>query len=388
MKWNVVVVRYGEIALKGPIVRERMENTLMRNILWRARRSGIAIKKIGIRNARVIVYPDNVERCRDLAIEITKVFGVVSTSPALETSNDIETVSKIAIEIAREKMSENAKSFAIRARRVESYPLTSKDIERIVGQRVKEALGLRVDLEQPDIEIHIEMRSDRAYIYTDVLRGPGGLPYGVEGLCVSLFSGGMDSTLASWLMAKRGCRIRLLHMRLYPLYGEDAFERAITVAKQLREWFPEDDYAMAIVDNYGELLKELITVVPERIRCIVCKRLMLEIAQRYANEIGAKAIITGESIGQVASQTLDNVYAIHTGIEIPILTPVIAMDKEEIAQKLREIGLYTYVARSVTACKVTPRYPETHADIHIVRKYLDKVRNITKKAVIKELKLD
>ena len=385
---DVVIVRYGEIALKGPHTRRRMEGSLLEAISWRLRRCGFEKHDIVAEEGRIFVYPIDASSI-DVAKCLTKVFGVVSTSPALEIPNDIETIKRVAKDVAT-KVLENRKveSFAIRARRVESYPITSKDIEKIVGQIVKDATGLKVDLEEPDLEIFIEVREQHAYIFTEVLRGPGGLPYGIEGKCVVLFSGGMDSTLALWMMAKRGCEVVPLHMVLKPLYGDDAFEKALRVLKMLREWIPRDSFEVLLVENYGRLLKEVARSVPTSLRCLACKRLMLLIAQRIAREIGAKAIATGEVIGQVASQTLDNIYAISRNLEIPVLRPLISFDKEEIAAKLRELGLYEEACRRVATCYVVPPNPETHADPSALEPYEDLLQRLATEARVRSIAID
>ena len=375
---DVIIVRYGEISLKGPLVRERMEKTLVEHIRYRLSRCGFSGYEIVSERGRIFVYVQN--NAVDAAKCISKVFGVVSTSPAIEVDNDIDVIKEAALNVALNiARSRKISSFAIRARRVESYPITSKDIEKIVGQVVKDATGWRVDLENSDIEIFIEVRERSAYIYTDVFKGPGGLPYGSEGKCVALYSGGVDSTVAMWLMAKRGCDIIPVHMVLKPFYSDLAYERAVNVLKIFREWVPKEVFEAYFVVNYGDLLKEIIERVRQRLICLACKRLMLLIARRIAEEVKAKAIVTGDSLGQVASQTLDNLYVISKGIPIPVLRPLIGFDKEEIAELARKLG-FEEAMRSLPPCKALPEYPETHAKPDALDEYNEFLERLAEEA--------
>lgn len=389
----VILVRYGEIALKGPLVRGRMERNLMEAIKWKLRRI-IDVEEFSVvkEDGRIFV---KIPKIRDLdslnnyVKELVKTFGVVSASPAIEIDNNIFTISSVSVELVKDLVSKRkVNTFAVRARRVESYPITSKDIEKIVGQKIKESLNLSVDLENPDLIIFIEVREKKSYIFTEVVEGPGGLPYGVEGLCISLFSGGADSTLAMWLIAKRGCEILPLHMVNKPFYSDEAYQRVFSVMKRFREWIPKDRVEIVLVENYGEIMKKLGDVVPLRLRCLACKKTMFLIAQKLAKERKAKAIVTGESLGQVASQTLDNLYTISKGMEIPILRPLIALDKEEIAYMLRKIGLFDVTAKDVGKCGFLPPHPEIHAKPDALDPYTDLLNKLAEQAIFTSIFLD
>ena len=376
---SAVIVRYGEITLKGPLVRRKMEQALAKHIVFRLGYCGFNDFDVVLERGRIFVYVD--KSVNDAAKCLTKVFGVVSVSPSIEIDNDIDVIKEAAVKtvliVSKER---RIQSFAIRARRVESYPITSKDIEKIVGQAVKDATGLRVDLEKSDLSVFIEVRERSAYIYTEVLKGPGGLPYGIEGKCVALFSGGVDSSIAMWMAAKRGCEVAPLHMVARPFYSDKAFERAINVLKAFREWVPRKEFTAFFVTNYGDLLKKIVDGVKKRLVCLACKRLMLLIAARVAKEIGAKAIVTGESLGQVASQTLDNIYVISKGIEIPVLRPLIGFDKEEIASLARSLGFEMAMA-SLPACSALPEFPETHAEPGALDEYEGLLTRLSQEAV-------
>jgi thiamine biosynthesis protein ThiI len=382
---SVVLVRYGEVTLKGFYVRSRMERLLAKHVEFRLRRCGFNDFDVVLDRGRIFVY---VDRAVDAAKCLTKVFGVVSVSPAVEVDNDIDVIKDYATRLALDAVKgRKIQSFAIRARRVESYPITSKDIEKIVGQVVKDSTGLRVDLEKPDLEVFIEVRERSAYIFTEVFKGPGGLPYGVEGRCVALYSGGVDSTVAMWMTAKRGCDVTPIHMVSKPFYSDKAYERAVEVLKVFRDWIPKEEFKALFVTNYGELLKRVIEVVERRLTCLACKRLMLLIASRVAEEVNAKAIVTGDSLGQVASQTLDNLYVISKGIRIPVFRPLIGFDKEEIASLARSLG-FEKAMISLPPCAALPEHPETHAEPDALDKYSDFLEKLSQDAVWEEMIID
>ena len=380
-----MLVRYGEIALKGPYTRSRMEQLLVDAIRSRLDRKGIKYESIIRERARIIVITEENE---DAARELTKVFGVVSTSPAIEVPNDMDTLARYALEVAIKEKERGIESFAIRARRDKRYSITSKDIEKIVGQAVKDGTGLRVDLRNPDLVIGIEVWMDRAFIYTKTFKGPGGLPYGSEGNVIVLFSGGMDSTLAMWLSFKRGCKAKPLFLDTGRFWSNRARERVLRVAKELREWIPEP-LELFVGKGYEKVMERILEEVEPRLRCLVCKSCMLRIAMRLAKEIGAKAIVTGESLGQVASQTLDNIASIDSTVYgLPIFRPLVFLDKEEIASKLRELGLYDIVAIDVGKCKLVPQYPETRSKVEEIHKYRDIIEESADVVEIESIVLD
>ena len=383
---RVALARYGEIALKSPPVRRRMERKLLENVVRALERRGIEFEEAAIESARILVYT---ERSEEAARAMARVFGVVSTSPAVECGNSIEEIQRVALEEARRFIERRrVETFAVRARRsFKGYPLTSKDVERIVGNVVRRELGLSVDLEGPDLVVGIEVWRDRAFVYTETIRGPGGLPYGVEGLALALFSGGIDSFVAAWLAAKRGCRVCLLFADPGSFWSDAARERVARAARELREWVPES-LRLFIVENYGELLKQILERVERELVCIVCKKLMMRIGEALAREIGALALVTGESIGQVASQTLHNIAAVESGVRIPVIRPVAGMDKEEIAELARRIGVYTSLAIDVGRCRAAPLHPATRADMNRVEGYSDLVEELASRASVVERSVD
>ncbi|RLE99503.1 MAG: tRNA 4-thiouridine(8) synthase ThiI [Thermoprotei archaeon] len=370
---NLLLVRYGEITLKSREVRSRMEAKLVRNIKVQLNLRKIYDYVIRKESGRIFIYSDEVDACSEV---LRKVFGVVSFSPAIEVERDLSTIREAVLEVAENILREGM-SFSIRARRSDkTIEYSSKQLEEILGADVLENIsGVKVDLDNPDKTIYIEVREEHAYIFHEVVAGPGGLPYGVEGKVIGLLSGGIDSTVAAWMVMKRGCSLVPVHFDLSPFYGEDAKERALLVLKWLREWIPERRWRAYTVP-LGEVHKN-IDITP-RYRCLLCKLLMLKVGEKIAERERGKALVTGESLGQVATQTLDNLYFLTTRVNIPVFRPVLAFDKNEIADYARRIGVAEIADRKVEACALSPKKRGyrvvTHASektIYAVKKALE-----------------
>ena len=369
MENNVVLVRYGEVTLKSPYVRKLMEKKLVDHIKYVLRKHGYEGVNIRLIPGRIFI--NNVNNAAEVANIVSKVFGVVSTSPAVEVRTEISEIKKSVVNYALEVLKEN-RSFAIRARRVKRFPITSKELEKILGAEVLNKLRerkLKVNLTSPDVTIYVEVRSRKTYIYHEVLDGVGGLPYGVEGKAISLVSGGIDSPVAAWLIMKRGVKVISVFFNSGPFTSREAVEKTHTTIKILREWVPEDEFYFYEV-NYGEALRTIVENVRPQLVCLACKRTMLKTAIELAKIEGAKAIVTGESLGQVASQTLDNIFAISYNLEYPILRPLIGLDKDEIVRLARKIGTYDVSSRNIIECRASPAYrgfkAVAHADIDVI----------------------
>jgi len=366
---NVVLVRYGEVTLKSPYVRELMEKKLIDHIKYVLRKHGY--ERVNIRLIPGRIFINNVDNAAEVANIVSKVFGVVSTSPAVEVRTEISEIKKSVVNYALEVLKEN-QSFAIRARRVKRFPITSKELEKILGAEVLDKLRekkLKVNLTSPDVTIYVEVRSRKTYIYHEVFDGVGGLPYGVEGKAISLVSGGIDSPVATWLIMKRGVKVIPVFFNGGSFTSREAVEKARTTIKILREWVPEDEFYFYEV-SYGEALRTIVENVRPQLVCLACKRTMLKTAIELAKIEGAKAIVTGESLGQVASQTLDNIFAISYNLEYPILRPLIGLDKDEIVKLARKIGTYDVSSRNIIECRASPAYRGfkaiAHAEVDIV----------------------
>ena len=266
---------------------------------------------------------------------LSRVFGIANFAAASRVLPDLDLLSK---SIEEEISGRQFASFAVAARRAfKTFPHTSQEINQMIGARVKLASGAKVNLSNPDLTIYIEVLPNEAFYYFEKIRGPGGLPVGVSGTVVCLLSGGIDSPVAAYRMMKRGCRVVFVHFHSQPFADRTSQEKAIDLAQRLTRYqFASRLYLVP----FGETQQEVVARVTSRFRILVYRRLMLRIAEEIAQKEGAQALVTGESLGQVSSQTIENIAAIEEAATLPILRPLVGMDKEEITEQAQQIGTY------------------------------------------------
>jgi len=359
-----VLVAYSEIALKSEPVRRRLERMLMDDIRFMVERRLSRRPLVSRSRGRIVV------KCVDpevAAVTCSKIFGVVKSMSALEANTDLESMVERSLRVA-ERALEPGDRFAVRASRAGSHPYTSQDVERRVGSEILERLsdrGLRVDLESPEETIHVEARERVAYVYHRVIEGVGGFPYGSQGRLVSLLSGGIDSPVAAWLMMRRGAAVFPLFLDQRPHVGDDYVSRVESVAKRLREYVPRTEFYLCTI-AMGNIMGVIRDKCPASLRCVVCKRMMVRIGCRVAEMEKVLGLVTGESLGQVASQTLPNLRLIDDVASLPVYRPLIGMDKEESVNLAREIGTYELSTRRVHGCSVVPPRPATRAKVEEV----------------------
>jgi len=372
----LVIVRYGEVSIKGKVGRARMERQLVRNIVDALEEHNISAKPRLSEGRMWICCFKSEEEALNAANVLSHVMGIVSLSPAVELSfGSLDDLKDEAVKFFGDKL--RGKTFAVRARRVGTHSFTSKDVEKIVGAALL-PYGSKVDLSNPEYIAYIELRKDKAYFYDKIVKGPGGLPLGSEGKVLSLFSGGIDSPVATWYALKRGCAADLL---LFNIGGEKQVWSVAMVAKVLADrWFYGYKPKMYVVD-VRPLIARIAVSTPENYVVIILRRYMNRIAERLAQRIGALALVTGESLGQVASQTLNNIYVIEEAVKIPILRPLIGLDKEEITTLARKIGTYDYSIRVEEYCSLGTRVTTPAAR-------LDKVREYESKASVSDGEID
>ena len=355
-KIDSILVRYGEIGIKSDRVRSRYESTLVKNIEKALNFCEIPFDAVVRDFGRIFV------QTRDLAAAqtIARVFGVVSVSPVQTYAATLEAMKDAALRIISPLLTQG-KSFAIRARRTGAHDYSSKDIGVVVGGAIEQATGAPVRLTTPDVELFIEVRAERAYIYTEIIEGVGGLPLGTQGKVIALLSGGIDSPVAAWLMMKRGCTIIPLFFDCVPFSGDGGRERALAVVKALAVWAGRPlDFGIV---QHGANLDSFKGLAP-RTTCVLCKRMMYRIAASIAKEEHAQGIVTGESIGQVASQTTKNLLAIDQASDVPVYRQLIGLDKTESVKKARSIGTYHLsTAGHPKVCGAAHRHPTTNADL-------------------------
>ena len=363
VKFDTVIVRFGgEIGIKSEWTRKSYENLILKNIKKALTFHNINLEEFLRRSGRIYI---KTKAPIEISEKLVKVFGISSVSPAIETTSNLEDIEEKSLELAREKLGENAK-FAVRCRRIGSHPYTSMDVCRRVGQIILDELAtrkLKVDLENPDVEIQIEIREDKAYVYSEVLHGPGGFPLGSQPKLVCLLSGGIDSPVACWLVMKRGAPITPIYFDNYPFTDETTLKRAVKVAEKLAEWAIGYPMKLYIVPH-GPNLIEIREKCPERLTCILCKRMMYRVAEEIARKEKAEGIVTGESIGEQASQTLWNLKVLDEAAkQYPVYRPLIGFDKVETERIAKKIGTYEISIQKAKGCEAVPKRPATKASL-------------------------
>jgi len=289
---------------------------------------------------------------------IRRVFGIANFSTAGRTSLDLD---EVANDILSDLANRSCSSFRVSARRADKrFPLTSPQIDREVGGRIKQARGWQVDLDHPELTIHIEFLTDQAFYFFGKERGAGGLPTGTSGQVVCLLSGGIDSPVAAHRMMKRGCRVVFVHFHSYPILSRASQEKARELVRLLTRWQLQ---SRLYVVAFGEIQQQVVLGVPSPMRVVIYRRLMMRIAERIARLRGAQALVTGEVVGQVASQTLENLAVIDKVATLPVFRPLIGMDKDEITDEAIKIGTYPIsIIPDQDCCTLfTPRNPMTRA---------------------------
>lgn len=332
---KVLIIRYGEISLKG-LNRPYFENTLLKNI----RKAVKEIGKIRVYKAHGRIYMDLEDYDEDEAIEaVTNVFGVVSVSVAYVFEASMDRIYEVALEHIQQCIEKDGiESFKVESKRADKkFPVKSPEISRLVGGYILKNVGeLRVDVHNPDGIIHVEVR-DKAYVYSRKIPGFGGMPYGTSGKAMLLLSGGIDSPVAGWLVAKRGVEIEAIHYHSYPFTSDRAKEKVIELARILSRYCGRIRLHCLNLLNIQKAINE--NCPPEEMT-ILSRRFMMDIAERVANDRKCKALVTGESIGQVASQTLESINVTNSKVNMPIFRPLIAMDKMDIVTISNKIDTY------------------------------------------------
>lgn len=357
MEQELIIARYGEIGLKSPRVRSRFERQLKSNI------KTAFDCKIKINQGRIFIYPKNFP---EAMIKLKRIFGIVSFSPAIPTKTnhkDIENdLNKYTEKLMEKNLINSNTKFAVRCRRVGEHEFSSQEIAGFSGSVIIKKTDAPVDLSNPDIEIFIEVRDDKTYIFHEKIKGPGGLPLGSQGRLVALVSSGIDSPVAAYLMMKRGCAITAMHFDNDPFAGPKVTENFKKLIDKLNDYSYGFPIRTKIV-KYGDYLQKCKDNAPEKLTCVLCKSGMYKIASKVAKKENALGIIDGSSVGQVASQTLPNILATRANTEFPILSPLIGLDKIEIEKISRKIGTFPISEINDGGCSAVPRYPETKAEL-------------------------
>ncbi len=363
---EMILLKLGEMVLKG-LNRRSFEDKLQANIHRRLHPFGQF--RVYTRQSTTYVEPKE-DSCDVIAAyeALQKVFGIVGISLARPCEKDKDAILATAKEFLDDQL-RTAKTFKVETKRADkSFPMTSIQLSQYVGGELHEAYeNLEVDVHHPELVVHVEVRDFAAYVHAQAVPGAGGLPVGINGRAVSLLSGGIDSPVSSWMIAKRGIALEMVHFFSYPYTSPEAKEKVIELARLLT---PYTGHLTVHVVPFTAIQEELRRSCPEELFTVIMRRFMMRIAQAVANRCGAKALVTGECLGQVASQTMEAMMVTGAVVDLPILRPCVGMDKEEIVQIARKIGTFeTSILPYEDCCTVfTPRHPRLRPMLSEVEK--------------------
>jgi len=355
-----VIVHYQEIALKGrnrPWFVKRLTQNL-RDALC-----DLDITKVQVLIGRIEVVLGPRADWMEVRERIGRLFGIANFSRARKSDRDIQELTKA---ILNDLLARNVNSFRVTARRADkSYQMTSPDIEKHIGKSIKDSRGWKVDLTNPELVVRIEILPQQAFYSLDRYPGQGGLPSGSSGHVVCLLSGGIDSPVAAYRLMKRGCRVRFVHFHSYPLLSRASQDKVREIVSHLTRY---QLISRLYLVPFSEIQRQILLSAPSSLRVLLYRRLMMRIAEEFAKKIKAGALVTGESVGQVASQTLENLAVINRVTSLPTLQPLIGFDKEEISNEAKTLGTYPIsIIPDQDCCQLfTPRHPATRARLSYI----------------------
>ena len=362
---EMILCKLGEVVLKG-LNRRSFEMKLMSNIRRRTTRFG----KFKIYSKQSTIYVEPMEDSCDLESAYAacrQVFCIISVARAVPCAKDKDAILETAKQYLGDAM-RAAKSFKVESKRADkSFRMGSIQLSQYVGGWLQEAFPhIKVDVHNPELTVFVEIREDAAYVHGPAEPAAGGLPIGMGGNAVSLLSGGIDSPVSSYMMAKRGVKLEMIHFASPPYTSDPAKEKVLQLARELTPWCGR---LTVFIVPFTEIQEEIRRNCPEDHFTLIMRRFMMRLADMLAQELHCKALVTGECLGQVASQTMDALRVSGDVTELPVLRPLIGMDKEEIVRIARHIGTFdTSILPYEDCCTVfTPRHPKTKPNVEDVR---------------------
>lgn len=362
---EVLLLKNGELALKG-LNRSTFEDILVKNIKRRLLRS---VGKFTFTKSQSTIVAEPVDEDVDFdeAVEVMKkVFGIVAFSKAAVTEKDLECMKDVALSYLGDDL-RSVKTFKVNAKRSDKrFPLTSPEICREVGAHLLRNIpSLKVDVHNPDITVTVEVRDKNVFIHGNQIKGAGGMPVGTAGRVALLVSGGIDSPVAGWMMAKRGLQLDAIHFAAPPYTSKKAEMKVRDLVSIVAKYSGRVNFAVV---NFTEIQEAIKEHCPEELFTIIMRRLMMKIAVRLAEKDNCGALVTGESLGQVASQTLGALACTDAASDIPVFRPLIGMDKNEIITISRNIGAFeTSILPYEDCCTVfTPKHPRTRPTLELI----------------------
>ncbi|HHY44277.1 MAG TPA: tRNA 4-thiouridine(8) synthase ThiI, partial [Firmicutes bacterium] len=364
---ELLLVKYGEISLKGKN-RHEFEEALLAHIKWVLRGHGGAHLERAYGRLYIHAAPGDPR----LLSRLAKVPGIVAVAPALRVENDLAEIRRAAVEAAKRALSAIGSSdkatFKAESRRsLKSFPLKSPELNHQVGSAVLTAgLGLTVDVHNPTFIITVEVRETGTFVYWSEVKGMGGLPIGSSGRGILLLSGGIDSPVAAYLAMKRGVALEALHFWSFPITGEKSKDKVVRIWRVLKDFDPKMRLHIA---PFTKIQTAILELCPEKYRITVMRRMMMRVATRLAEKVGALAIFTGENLGQVASQTLESLSVIEDTAGFPVLRPLLTYDKRETVELAEKIGTYELSCLPYEDCCTVfvPKHPVTKPRLDIAR---------------------
>jgi thiamine biosynthesis protein ThiI len=363
MSYDSVVIHYSEIILKGKN-RRFFENKLLRNIKKVVPRK--YYNKISFCDGRIVLELNSNSNKKVLERKLKKVFGIDNFAFCYSSKLKINDIKRIVGEIISKKVKDIKTIKVETARAYKKFPLTSLDVNKKIGSYLVKNFNLKVSMKNPDLKIYVEITKDRVFVYTEKIKGLTGLPVGVTGKVVSLISGGIDSPVASWLMLKRGCSVIFLHFYAY----RNPSEVMKTKIKKIMEILSEYSISAKLyLIPFYIFQVEATKLRNPKYELISFRRFMVRVAEEIARKEGAKAIVTGDSLGQVASQTLENLIAVNDATSLPIFRPLLGYTKNEIIKMAKKIGTYDVsIKKYKDCCSIISRHPATKVKIEKIRK--------------------
>lgn len=355
---NIFIVRCGEVALKG-MNKPYFEKTLVERI----KKNLKDFPEVDVRRHEGLIFVRSPKELDSRAIvkEVSKVFGVSSISPAVEAPSELDAIGEAAVEFMLQQIKERGiKTFKVEAKRADkNFPVKSPDIARIIGAKV--LIGckvLKVDVHEPDCRLFVDLRRDRTYLYDEKIHGMGGLPLGTNGKGLVLLSGGIDSPVAAWMMSKRGMVLEAVHFHSYPYTSPRAQQKVEELAGIVASY--SGRIKMHVI-NLLPIQEQIVQNCPEEETTILVRRFMMRIGEEIARKYGCMMLITGENLGQVASQTAEALVVTDACVKMPVMRPLIAMDKVDIMDKAMEIGTYEKSIEPYEDCCTVflPKHPTT-----------------------------
>ena len=355
---NIYIVRCGEVALKG-MNKPYFEKTLVERIRKKLKdMDGVEVSR---REGLIFIRSDKKHDTESIVKNVSRVFGVASISPAVEAESELNKIGEASVEFMKKQIEERGvKTFKVEAKRADKeFPVKSPEIARIIGAKI--LIGckvLKVDVHNPECRLFIDLRKDRTYIYDEKVSGFGGLPLGTNGKGMVLLSGGIDSPVAAWMMAKRGMLLEAVHFHSYPYTSPRAQQKVEELAGIVASY--SGRMRMHII-NLLPIQEQIVMNCPEEETTILVRRFMMRIAEKIALKNKCMMLITGENLGQVASQTAEALVVTDACVSMPVMRPLIAMDKVDIMEKANEIGTYEKSIEPYEDCCTVflPKHPIT-----------------------------